>query len=536
MAVNAAAMIAVALYFRVRSLGNIPGLNGDEAWYGVQALQLLRDGTLGWRTPTGNLLNPLFFGPLVLLHLGGSPSVVALRCVAVAGGVAALAANWLLCRWVYDRPTAAISTVLLAVLPVNIAYSRFAWDASQSLLVTVAVWYLCMAALRFPQRQGRWMAAAVACQLAALVVHPANVFAAAAIAAVAALRLGCGDLKRLGAAVLRDRRAAAGLLLVLVGAAAAGVCWLRTPGPSVVAGRLVGPRALMEPGGLARAAVLYPRLLAGGTIYRYLAGADSWGQWPNEERVGGWGVDTVLVWGSLAAAVWLLRRSWKQGRREQDRAWLAAWALQLVTLVVLAGPLAMAPGYERYAIGLVGPAVVLVARAAALAIERRPRCGRVALTAAAALGWLMLADFHTHYFEFIEQTGGRAHETFRTAAEEPKSAALRVILQRRQPGPVWIVAPEYWSYWPLRYLAWNEPEVHIIADPRTDAPAEFDSLVAQGRVWGVAYWGGEALERVRADLAGREVWEESIPDYAGQPVLGVLRATAEPGRTPPPGG
>lgn len=368
------------------------------------------------------------------------------------------------------------------------------------------------------------MAAAVACELVAIMVHPANVFSAVVIAAVAALRLGVGDLRRLGAAIMRDRRMAAGLLVVLIAVAAAGICWLQTSGPTVVAGRLVGPRALLERGGLARVAVLYPRLLAGGTVYRYLAGTDSWTQWPEEEGGHGWGVDTILVWGCLATTAWLLWKSWKNRGDEPARAAVAAWALQLLALVLLAGPLAISPGYERYAICLVGPAVVLVARAAALVVEGQPRRGRLVLVAGAALGWFMLADFHAHYFDFIERTGGRAHETFRTAAEEPKSAALRVILDRRQPGPTWIVAPEYWAYWPLRYLACGEREVHVIADPHAESPADFDTLVAEGRVWYVAYCGGDALQRARADLHGRGVLEEAVPDYAGQPVLVLLRA------------
>ena len=216
-----AALVLAAIWLRLHLLGNVPGCNGDEAWYGVGAWQATHGGPLDWRTPTGNPINGFFFLPMAALHAWLPPSITLLRSVAVASGLAALAVNWLLCRWVFDRRTAAISTTILAILPINIAYSRFAWDASQSLAATLPVLYFSLAAVRrhegdrsmfsanrflakcvfspkngpvpglcsSPARRGRWIAAAVVAQLAAVWVHPTNIFAGAAIvAAVAAGR------------------------------------------------------------------------------------------------------------------------------------------------------------------------------------------------------------------------------------------------------------------------------------------------------------------------------------------------------------
>lgn len=41
-----------ALGLRAWGLGHLPGINGDEAWFGVQ-MQELRAGLPAWRTPTG---------------------------------------------------------------------------------------------------------------------------------------------------------------------------------------------------------------------------------------------------------------------------------------------------------------------------------------------------------------------------------------------------------------------------------------------------------------------------------------------------
>ena len=166
------------MLLRCWHLGNIPGLNGDEAWYGVQAATVARGGDIAWLTPTGNPINPFFLMPLVALHYYFGPSIVLLRSVALVSGLAALIVNYVLCRRAFDERTAVISTLFLAILPIDVAYSRFAWDASQSLLATLLVVYLPLIRLR--ENDGRlaiggW--AIVACA-AAIYVHPTNVFAA----------------------------------------------------------------------------------------------------------------------------------------------------------------------------------------------------------------------------------------------------------------------------------------------------------------------------------------------------------------------
>src|SRR5690242_21330381 len=88
---NVIAVIAMAIWFRCRDLENLPAINGDEAWYGVQAELVLHGEPIAWRTPTGNFLNPFFFGPQLLVHAICEPSIAALRSTAVASGLLALA-------------------------------------------------------------------------------------------------------------------------------------------------------------------------------------------------------------------------------------------------------------------------------------------------------------------------------------------------------------------------------------------------------------------------------------------------------------
>src|ERR1700676_2739427 len=88
--INVAALLVTAVWFRCCDLSRVPGVNGDEAWYGVQAELVLRGEPVPWRTPTGNLMNPFFFGPQLLLHALWPPSFELLRATALASGLAAL--------------------------------------------------------------------------------------------------------------------------------------------------------------------------------------------------------------------------------------------------------------------------------------------------------------------------------------------------------------------------------------------------------------------------------------------------------------
>jgi hypothetical protein len=519
-AVNLIGLFILAVWFRCRALDNIPGLNGDEAWYGVQAVQMLRTGPLSWQTPTGNPLNPLFFGPLALLNLWFGPSIVLLRLVAVVGGLLALLINWFLCRWVYDRRMAWITTAVLAVLPINIAYSRFAWDASQSLAATLPVVYFSLATVRFPQWKARLIGAAIACQIVATLVHPTNIFTAAAIAAALA---PAGAPDDPGKTIRRWWKhplavAAAATVCILLGL---WITWLaRTPLPRWLGARL---SESMHAGSTPNVSILFPRLLSGDTIYRFLAGSRSWFQWP-------FSADVIVFWLLIVAAGIILWRSWKSAGRREDGVLLAAWLMALAAFLWLAGPRALAPGQERFAICLIALTVISFCRALTLVLAWSTAAGRMLLLAASVAGWGMLADFQTHYFRFIEKTGGQAHLTFRTGPAEPKAAALKYILEHRRPGQTWIIAGQWWNLWPLRYLGAKESALCVATLREAAKEEKFAAAEEQGRAWFVEFSESEPLRNVEAKFAGTDVQRHEIKDYAGRAVLTIVHPRATSAR------
>lgn len=533
LAVNFAALLLVAVWFRCRSLDHIPGINGDEAWYGAKALELLREHKFHIQTPTGNAPNPFFFGPAVLLHVFFPPSITLLRSIAVGSGLAALGVNWLLCRWVFDSRTALISTLVLALLPINIAYSRFAWDASQSVLATLPIVYFSLAAVRFREQQSRFIMVAVLAQIAALLVHLTNLLTGAAIVAALATSWRWEDVKRFLAVGAPRRRAAVALLSLVVVLASLLVWGMASGSPRLArfTKRMGSVGELIRPQTTPHYLVVYPRLFTGDTVYQDVAGSRSWLQWPSTAEAEGWGVDAVLFWGLVAAALALLWRSAKRDGRTEDRVLISAWALALVGFLLIAGPRSLIPGWQRYAMCLVVPTTLLVSRGLALGFAAcSPRWRLAFVGVALPAAWLVLADYHAHYFRFIERTGGQGHSTFRTAAVEPKVAALRYVLQQRtgtpsaDSTPVWIVAGEYWNYWPLRYLAMGEEGVRVVGPEEIDGSRAYEQALEQGRVWCVEFSDSEHLDRARKRLAGRKVHEQRIADYGGRPLLCILHA------------
>ncbi len=556
---NLLLLLLAAVWLRGRSLANMPGINGDEAWYGVQAWSLLHGGLDGpWRTPTGNPLNMLFLGPITLLQRCFPPSIVLLRSVAVASGLAALAINWVCCRWVFDRRTALVSTLALAVLPINIAYSRFAWDASQSLAATLCVIYLALAAVQFPHRFGRWMAASVFALVIAVWVHPTNVFASVAIAVACAAHCRrtkknagvacCGgeSSQRMKTGTGKAAVLLAGLTGLVILFAAGLLMAARAGGVSLAQGRL--PELLIRWWGNVQewpsAIIGLPRLFSGGTIYRYIGGSRSWFEWPLPADSDGWGLDVGLFWAAVFGSAWMLWRSWRRRHEEgrsrlggTDGVLLVAWILEIAAFLAAAGPRAMMPGQERFAICLIGPTVLLVTRGSVLAWEVAGSRARWVPALAVLAGWLVLADFHTHYFRFIERTGGQAHLTFRTGAVEPKQAALLYILdmssaienrvtagQGSKRPPLWIVCSEWWNYWPIRYLASAQDGAGVLRPKEIGSPDDYRRALDEGRVWFVEFCDTDALRQIESQLEGRRLLRQTFFDYAGRPLLCVLHA------------
>lgn len=445
------ALLAVAVLLRGWDLGRVPGVNGDEAWSGVQAQRLLRGECVSARTPTGNPLNPFFMAPQVLLHSMAEPSFSLLRLPALASGLMALALNFYLCQRAFGWRTAWLTTLIHAVLPINIAYSRFAWDASQSLLFTLPVVYAGVLAQREPRRRQRWTMIGLFGLAAAVVVHPCNVF----VAPFLAIQLTAAWQDRLAtwwtsAAV---RRIGSPLLVV----SAFVVTWPVMPRIAANVGAMENYTAFVQ---------RFGDLFTGATVYQYISGTLILGHSATSA--------TRIALESLGIAIaglvaFSLFNSIHRGKSAPDLWLVVGWAMTVGGFFAVAGPTAIAPHFERYAICLVAPTVLLLGRALDWWMRPTTRFSMATAPLLLLLAGCMLATFKQHYFDELNQLGGRSHLTFRTAAVEPKQQAMEAIVRQREPGrPLLIQTSEWWLYWPLQYLAYAHDDVAVELRSRDD--------------------------------------------------------------------
>ncbi len=533
---NIAGLLIVAVWFRCRELGNLPGVNGDEAWYGVQAELVLRGEPITWRTPTGNALNPLFFGPQILLHAMFEPSFALLRTTAVASGLLAVVLNYILCRKVFGRRTALVSTVIVAVLPVNIVYSRLAWDACQSLLVTLPAVYWSLRAITVPAWRTWFSAAAMIALAASIVVHPTNLFVGPVVC-ICLLTAWREDLR-----FLWRHWKLPGTFVVL------SVCLLAQCCSSRFAGclsRLASPKQYGE------FAIAVGRLFSGETAFEYVSrGIPTIEAGQRQVGLIAYDVAAALVaaWLAIGLVRWFstARIAEDTPGRSSDEAdhWrpcrlatkslLCGWLLSLAAFFIVAGPAAIAPHFERYGICLIGPGVILAALGVCGWLECRPAVSEICALITVLLGWVLLLTARTELFDDIHATGGDSHETFRTAAIEPKQQAIDYIISQSA-GQTLIRTSEWWLYWPVLYLSFADVEEgQIIAELAPNGAHDSPAVAPRAHAkWQIEFAGSPACESLRRLIReGKLESEHLVEDFAGKPTIAVFRVPVSPQSSP----
>ncbi|HET8538410.1 MAG TPA: hypothetical protein VFL83_00930 [Anaeromyxobacter sp.] len=452
--------VAVSVVFRVYALGRLPGINGDEAWYGVQVRDLLAGEGMDWRTPAGSHVAPIHTGLLVLLHAVAPPSFAVLRLPSVIVSLAQCALAWFVARRHLGPRAAGFAVVLTAVLPIDIAYARLGWDPSSTGLIAIAAAGCALSGVA-------WASAALFGL--GLFVHPTNAF----LAPFLWIAFLLADASRVGWRRAAVRSAVHGALLL----AALGLLAAVLSGGTAGANMTASPRNPFAAGPWATFLLRYARLLSGDTVFQYVAG-NGLGAARTPADLG-----VLLLLAALLAAG--ARRL--VGRRAGVEAGIVAgWLATLVAFFLFAGPHAMQPHLERYALVLVVPTVLAVT---ALLRELEGWSHRPALPVGivAACAALALAAFGTRYLAALEETGSTSAETFWTGPVEPKAEAFRLVSAATPAAGARLVAEDWWTYWPLAYLARGSPVRVVRAEEARGPPPP-------GGTWWVGYAGGP-LER-----------------------------------------
>ncbi len=480
-------LLAGACWHRASHLASLPRHWADESYYGLMAQALIRGEPVFTRTSSGNLPDPFFVTLLVPMHLAFGASLTVLRATAVLCSLVALALLWRLGRKVLDPTTAMAATLLLAVTPVAIVYSRMACEFCQTPLIGVLAAYWSL------RGRGR---ALLLTLLAGLLVHPTNIFLIPfwlPVYLVQACRSRAGNRPAQVGAVL------AGLVSV---AAVAGpfALWARSNANVVkFADDTRNPLPFLE------------------NFARFLV----WHYWPGPPPRG-------MIWSALGLVGLLaclgVRRLVR--RRQWERlALLVGWAAGLAAFDIQAGAEVLMQ-LSRYGIVLLVP----TALAASVLIRAllpdgldAPRAGWLDWRFSPVLlaSWALLIVAHVNFVHptcvvwdcpFLRKP--RGHDTYDQLLD-------RVLIEarlREQAGPGTSEGPPISRIWAqeyflngliLEYLASDRPglEVYSLLDQRTGYGARLDQPDALARE-------SEALRTV-LEAGDYVVTEDSPPELGG---------------------
>lgn len=420
--------VAAAAACRLFALGRLPGLNGDEAWYGVNVQAMVDGGSPFWHTGIGNPLNPLHTGPLLAMTaIYPQPSFVVVRATEAVYGVLAVALAYPLLRRSIGVRAALIATVLIAISPIAIAYSRFGWDPSGTPLIGLVAIACAM--------RNRPASAAVAC-IAAWFVHPTNVF----LWPVAAAAWAPHGLAAYRAAPQAWRQRLHVTVAVAIVIAIPIVAWFvmrvaanqntSLPSIAMVIERLTSPAIWIEVG------VGIGRMFAGISSAQHISGPLP------SAAVTAADVTTFAIVMSGVILCW---------RDRIQMRWMGGGViLALGAFIVVAGPDAVVPQHERYALSFLMPLILIVAAGSDALIETRRVIG-IAMLASTLV--MFATSTAAGYFAPLVVDGGRSLDSFRTGTVEPKAAAYEFIRADSGASQVSVIAQDWWTYWPLRYLS-----------------------------------------------------------------------------------
>lgn len=496
-------LIAVSVYFRFWHLGNIPGVSGDEAINGVDALDLLHGHSIAWVTPTGHLYPIFYLGPVLLLHAMFPPSVILLRIVAALCGVLAVGANYLLCRKYLGPRTALISTLLLATLPANIEQSRSGWDPCESLLVDLFVVYGALHLARIKNISiGRHITNVIVC-LIAILVHPSNIFAVALMPAAALVRwwpVSRKDTSKLG------EKIAFWSIVILLVLIVGSLPYLLAHQPHMISWiRSRSNRGLV---------LGYANFFSGRNAYTFTTGSyepTRGMDWVDAVSIAPWVICLVCV------GVILCR---KASVDIESRVIAGGWAIQLLLFEMGFGSGALLPPIDRYALCLIVPALLMFTRSLELACSTYTRKDWLSQALVLVMSSILLFGFYRGYFVAILQPRGNPECGFRTNVTDPKKLAIDYIASQARPNDVtYVLASSWWTYYPAKYFASMSRQLHVVnlKDATRADHASCLSAIRSGKLWTIEFIDERGIVPRTLSVRGIHWTFIAVPDYGGRP-------------------
>jgi len=529
------AIFAVAVVFRFLWLETIPGLNGDEAWLGWKAAKAASGAPLDWRTNSGNFTNPFFLLPLVWVHYFFEPSAWLVRIVAALSGVVTLVANFLLCRRIFNETVAWASTILVAVMPMAIAYSRFGWEPSQIPLFAVFIFYSAMAICDSSRPLLHWMLVACLSLFCGFLVHPTMAFLGLFIALGLIARWFHPERTRVRATLLFVSG-------ILISALLGFAMYLKAP-PWIQPEIAARFHAWAWVSDMPRFFVAWLRNFNGINTFGFIPGSEPrasqilnlgkpWELFQVDWIVGG------IFFASIGVLVFGLYRNFRSvqnGSVFQRQVVVLLFAFTLGTLLfgIMNGTCKVAVWFDRYALWSLIPGCMILGLAYSACVCHLKSNFFPLRWAGVAFCLFMLSFFYQKYFMHFKKCGGGAGMDSRVATTQIKKTAAELMVdwQLSQPPsskPV-LISSDWFAFWPIAYYmqrkraadSWEMVYAGAEAPEQLRGMHKFRERFADRKVVVAEFDGVDAWEKWK-EVFPEKSWDENallLKDIAGRPNL-----------------
>lgn len=425
----------LSLFLRIIWLENIPGINADEAWYGIIALNIINGDFSQLVTPSGNLLNPFYILPVIVLHILFAPSFLLLRVASLMSGILLIIFAYFTIKDIQNKKMALVVALMIAILPLNIAYSRFGWDTSQSVLISCVVIY----ALLKP----KWILL-VFSTLAAVMIHPTNI----GLFIFSLLYIFISKFSK--AQYSKEKKVLSILISSIVLLILTTIIYISPlsnwlPRITDVISRMIN---IQEMGDFL---FNFTRLITGGIVYEYITGMKS----SLYTSV----LDTIFTISFVFMMAFLIFRSYKVNN-VRVFSFSCSFVLMLGIWYVSFSSFPLQPGFERYSLFLLYPFVVCVGYFLQMISDYINY--KKLIIGSLVVGNLMMLGFIKNYFIQIYDTGGQSQPTFRTNYIEPKKMVFNKINEEKNKNKVSVIASQWWNAQPLMYLGYHDKKFNVI--------------------------------------------------------------------------
>lgn len=491
-----AGILLTAILFRTIATDRIPGINGDEALDAVQISDMLAGRPTVFLMPTGRLLSPIYGAVLVVLEKLLPVSFWTVRAPAMLSGVLSIFLAFFLLKRLYGWRIGFVAAFFVALSPELIAYSRIGIE--QTILPLTSL--VCL----FFALQNRWLATLIAFGIS-LLVHPICVFM---------LPFLVGPL--IGNILLNSRwsrHAKWTLVVALFTALYLGVLYEVTHLPKNY-NFMINPSRFPE-----RLTSLNEMGTFGVHFLQLLNGLAAFEQYTKPLPAPAahfincvFGLCAVFLVGFLLYSTWRERKGTELG--------LTVGLLCTVPgYYLLTGTAAIHPGVTRYALFFIIPFYVVFALSLVRLCTRKLERLDWGLV---LFGGLASVLFYFGYFKPLATLTETPHRTYLSGNAEPKQAAFDFIQSHRSKIFVTpIIAEDWWTYWPLRYLSTGSQTTKAFHfGEEVKDRATLQNLLEQGG-YAVTFVGGP-LARTLANIYPPAALEKKeILGFANQIILQI---------------